>query len=224
MKKYIYTTLVLICCSLIVDPVHAQDDSKSAEFISSGSIITSINFGYLGAERDRNFNHEFEKSFKNLSYDLRFSYFLTNTIALSSSISNIITSRNLFDYYNDIGAFKIDDRSIKLGLGAGYYHPITLNDKSTRLFIEGGLFRYSSTYKVSNYQSSFDKSYTGYSMATGFIIPLSTRLLLNLSLKRDAFPEEYILGTSQNGIYTEISRDTKWNSEINLNIGFSIKF
>lgn len=224
MKYFIYTTIVVISASIFTGQAYAQKNSESANFLSSGSIITTINFGYLGAERDRNFNHEFEKSFKNLSYDLRFSYFLTNTIALSSSISNIITSRNLFDYYNDIGAFKIDDRSIKLGLGAGYYHPITLNNKSTRLFIEGGLFRYSSTYKVSNYQSSIDKSYTGYSMATGFIVPLSTRLLLNLSLKRDAFPEDYILGTSQNGVYTEISRETKWNSEINLNIGFSIKF
>lgn len=77
---------------------------------------------------------------------------------------------------------------------------------------------------MSSYQGSFDKSFTGYTMATGLLMPLSSRILLNLSLKRDTYPEDYVIGTTENGVYTEINRETKWNSELNLNIGFSIKF
>ncbi|MBO6536133.1 MAG: hypothetical protein JJ966_07920 [Balneolaceae bacterium] len=223
MKNFIYITTFLIICSIIAAPVYAQSESNTTELINSGSFITSINFGYLGAERDRNFNHEFEKSFKNISYDLQLSYFLTNTLALNTSISNIITSRNLYDF-DSTEFFKINNSSIKLGLGAGYYHPIAFNKKASRLFFEGGVFRFSSSYDVSSYQGSFDKSFTGYTMATGLLMPLSSRILLNLSLKRDTYPEDYVIGTTENGVYTEINRETKWNSELNLNIGFSIKF
>ncbi len=223
MKNYIYIALISISCSVISVPVLAQVEDSTFDTINTGSIITSINLGYIGAERDRNFNHEYEKSFKNLSYDFRMSYFVTRTISLNTSISNIITSRNLYDF-DSTDFFKINDSSIKLGVGAGYYYPITLNEKPARLFIEGGVFRYSSTYDVSSFQSSFTQSYTGYSLSTGLLIPLNEKLLLNLSLKRYVYPEDYVIGTTENGVYTEINRETKWNSELNLNIGFSIKF
>lgn len=232
LKKYlnpdhIKPFFLLIILTLCLSHHGISQDKDQVDFIKKGNLLLSFSLGYAGAERDNNFNQEFEKSFKRFQYSSDLLYLINENLAIGPRLGYERTERELRDpsdpRFDDI----ITTSGLEYGLTSAYFIKLRneSNKSSPNLYVGGGVswlrngFKRESSNDGTNYNTEF-----GYILYTGLYIPLGDKINLNWRLERVAREREFIRGEIVNGTVVITDRQTKWPSTTSLSVGFTVKF
>lgn len=215
-----------------INVAFAQQDSsdKPDMSIKKGSILTGFSAGWTGASRD-SYNHEFERSFREFSLGLDALYFVTDHIALGPELEY----RYLYRDLEDPPGSDFDDATdrwnweIKYGAKAGFFAPVkdlfgTSAMGNSTFFTTGGFNWLSTQTKVEGNDKSEPFIRPGFSLSTGFLIPLGRQIGLETKLQYEARRQEYSKGRIENGTFIITDEETRWPSTLSLGVGLKVAF
>lgn len=234
MKPLIRTfffTLILLGMGLIGSAFAQQDSTDKPDMsIEKGSILTGFSAGWTGASRD-DYNHEFERSFREFMLGIDALYFVTDHIALGPELEYRYLYRDLEDP-PDSDFDDATDRwnwEIKYGAKAGYFIPVkdlfgTSALGNSTIFTTGGFNWLSTQNRVEGRDKSDPFIRPGFSLSTGLLIPLGRHIGLEGKLQYEARRQEYSKGRMENGTFVITNEQTRWPSTISLGIGLKVAF
>ncbi len=217
--------ILLLAVSLIFQQAVLSQDADQTDFIEKGNFLLSFSLGYSGAERNKNFNQEFEKSYKRFQYSGDLLYLINRNIAIGPRLGFERTERELIDPNDSNFDERRTTSGLEYGLTSAYFIKLRneTNKSSPNLYVGGGVSWLRNGFKrqSSNEGTDYYNTAFGYILYTGLYIPLGEKITLNWRLERVAREREYLRGDA-NGNVTD--RETKWPSTTSLSIGFTVKF
>lgn len=209
---------------------YAQSQNVNPKFqLEKGTILTSFSAGFIDASRNKNYNHEFEKAFDELRFNINGMYFITDKIAAGPVLGLTRVHR---EFEDPSGIETYEDRwewEFIYGFRAGYFTPVTeLLDTeilgNTHVFITGGLDWKKRNLKSGN-TTLTDKLEMGYVLSGGLLLPVSKRAALELGLNWETRREEYATWEFDgNGNPVITGTDHRWPSVLSLGVGIKIGF